>query len=362
MSGNKFQKKALFEFLADGIEAQIRQEGWKGLVPSGRDLANQHKVSLPTVQKAIALLIERKVLVSRGGKRRLEVAPGVSRSLRPSDKAEVLVLSTKPLTLFDSTIAMGMLQLAGEMESRGEGYRFVDLSGVTGAARRRAAHAEMARSRPSHCILMSPDTHLYQGVSRHPAKIASMFGNLRSKRVQRLGIQYGPLVEIAVTHLKPLGHRRFFIPFLGRKVRLKTSLLNISKVAKEQGVTIDVEYSAAALTPERLAASLDRARAAGCTALLFPLWDEFLPAIGYFAQRGIHYPRDVSVVVLVGTPSAFELVPAIGCCLNLPETIAQQIMIWIRTGGMDREVFTSVFRRTWQAGGSTGPAPVRAST
>lgn len=358
MSVDKFEKKSVFELLADSIEAQIRMEGWKGLLPSGRDLAQQHKVSLPTVQKAITLLVKRHVLVSRGGKRRLEVASGVSRSLRPAGKAELLVLSTKPLSLYDSTIALGMLQLADEMKSRGEGYRFVDLSGVTGAHRRKAAHAEMTRSRPSHCILMSPDTHLYQGVARHPAKVASMFGSLRSKRVQRLGIQYGPLVEIAVTHLKPLGHRRFFIPFLGRKVRLKVSLANIARVAKEQGVDLAIEYSADVPTPERLEASLDKALASGRTAWIFPLWDDFLPAIGYFARRGITYPRDVSVVVLVGTPSAFALNPPVACCLNQPETIARQIQGWLASGGMDRDVFMSVFRRTWQAGGSTGPAPV----
>ena len=103
MSAAKFEKKAVFEHLADGIEAQIRQEGWQGLLPSGRDLANQHKVSLPTVQKAIALLIERRVLVSRGGKRRLEVAPGVAGSQRPSGHLEVLVISTEPLITYDAS-------------------------------------------------------------------------------------------------------------------------------------------------------------------------------------------------------------------------------------------------------------------
>jgi DNA-binding transcriptional MocR family regulator len=97
MPNAKFEKKAVFELLADGIEAQIRQEGWKGLLPSGRDLANQHKVSLPTVQKAIALLIERQVLVSRGSKRRLEVAARVSGSQGPTGRHDVLVLATKPL-------------------------------------------------------------------------------------------------------------------------------------------------------------------------------------------------------------------------------------------------------------------------
>lgn len=354
MSAAKFEKKAVFELLADVLEVQIRQEGWKGLLPSGRDLADQHKVSLPTVQKAIALLIERKLLVGRGAKRRIGVAAAFPHQ-RAGGKCELLVLSAKPLSFYDSTIAMGMLQLAEELKARGDGYRFVDLSEKTGVVRRKATHAEMVRTRPTHCVLMTPDSHLYQGVARHPVRIASMFGNLRSKKVQRLGVQYGPLVEIAVGHLKALGHRRFFIPFLGRKVRLKVSLTNIARVAKEQGVDLAIEYSAEVPTPERIEASLDKALASGCTALLFPLWDDFLPAIGYFARRGIAYPRDVSVVVLVGTPSAFCLTPPIACCLNQPETIARQIQGWLASGGMDRDAFMSVFRRTWQVGGSTGP-------
>ena len=353
----KFEKKAVFELLADGIEAQIRQEGWKGLLPSGRDLANQHNVSLPTVQKAIALLVERKVLVSRGGKRRFGVV-ATSSHQRPCGKFQLLVLSTKQLSFYDSTIAMGMLQLAEELKARGDGYRFVDLSEKTGAARRKAALAEMVRTRPTHCVLMSPDSHLYQGVARHPVRIATMFSNLRSKKVQRLGVQYGPLVEIAVGHLKALGHRRFFIPFLGRKVRLKVSLANIARVAKEQGVDLAIEYSADVPTSERIEASLDTALASGRTAWIFPLWDDFLPAIGYFARRGIAYPRDVSVVVLVGTPSALVLDPPVACCLNQPDTIVRQIQGWLASGVMDRDVFTSVLRRTWRQGGSTGPVPV----
>ena len=357
MNASKFEKKAVFEQLADGIETQIRQEGWKGLLPSGRDLAQKHKVSLPTVQKAIALLAERRVLVSRGGKRRFGVV-ATSSHQRPRGKFQLLVLSTKQLSFYDSTIAMGMLQLAEELKARGDGYRFVDLSEKTGAARRKAAHAEMVRTRPTHCVLMSPDSHLYQGVARHPVRIATMFSNLRSKKVQRLGVQYGPLVEIAVGHLKALGHRRFFIPFLGRKVRLKVSLANIARVAKEQGVDLAIEYSADVLTSGRIEESLDRAQRSGRTALIFPLWDDFLPAMGYFARRGIAYPRDVSVVVLVGTPSALVLDPPVACCLNQPDTIVRQIQGWLASGVMDRDVFTSVLRRTWQQGGSTGPVPV----
>ena len=141
MSAAKFEKKAIFELLADTIEAQIRQEGWKGLLPSGRDLADQHKVSVPTVQKAITLLVDRKVLVRRGGNRRVGVV-AASPHQRAGGKCELLVLSAKPLSFYDSTIAMGMLQLAEELKARGDGYRFVDLSEKRGLPRPKAAHAE----------------------------------------------------------------------------------------------------------------------------------------------------------------------------------------------------------------------------
>ena len=93
-------------------------EGWRGLLPSGRDLARQHKVSLPTVQKAIALLLQRKVLLSRGGKRRVEVAAGVSGSQRAVGRNEVLVLSNLPLVAYDASIAMGIQQLGETLKNR----------------------------------------------------------------------------------------------------------------------------------------------------------------------------------------------------------------------------------------------------
>ncbi len=357
MPAAKFEKKAVFELLADGIEAQIRQEGWKGLLPSGRDLANQHKVSLPTVQKAIALLVERKVLVSRGGKRRLEVAPGVSGSRRASGHHEVLVLSTKPLSGFDASSSLGLQKLGEELKAKGDGFRFVDLGHLQGVDLRKAAHAEMVKSRPTHCILMAPDAHLFAGVSRHRVKIASMYGNLRSKRIVKLGIQYGALVDVAVKELISLGHRRFFIPFLGRKVKLTKSLANIARVAKERGVVIDVRFTSRELTTESMGALLDSALAKGATAVLFPQWTDFMPAISYFARRDLEFPRDVSVVSLIGTVHSSQFSPPIACCLSLPECVVQQVDIWIRADVQDLGAFDAVFAHTWKPGASIGPAP-----
>ena len=356
MPAAKFEKKAVFELLADGIEAQIRQEGWKGLLPSGRDLANQHKVSLPTVQKAIALLIERKVLVSRGGKRRLEVAPGVSGSHRAGGHQEVLVLSTLPLIAYDSSIAMGVQQLGEALKAKGDGFRFVDLSRVEGVERRKAAHAEMVKSRPTHCILMTPDASLFSGVARHRVKIASMFSTLRSKRMAPLGVKYGYLVEIALKRLIPLGHRHFLMPFLNRKNKLKVSLEAVAKVAKEQGVRIEVLRSPQPLTTENLGRFLGPGLERGATAVLFPQWTDFLPAVAFFAKRDLEFPRDISVVALVGVSHARLYSPAIACCVSSPESIARQAEIWIRSDKVEDDAYRTVYENTWQQGASIGPA------
>jgi hypothetical protein len=359
MPNAKFEKKAVFELLADGIEAQIRQEGWKGLLPSGRDLANQHKVSLPTVQKAIALLIERQVLVSRGGKRRLEVAAGVSGSHRPSGHFEVLVLSTQPIITYDASIGMGLMQLGENLKAKGDGFRFVDLSHAQGVELRKAAHAEMVKSRPTHVILMKPDASLFAGVSRHPVKIASMFGSLRSKRVTSLGVMYGYLVDIALKHLIPLGHRHFLMPFFARKAKLRESMAAIARIAREQGVRIEVKLTAQPLTTENVGKFLGPGLERGATAVIFPQWTDFMPAIAYFTKQGLEFPRDLSVVALVGNATTRVYVPPVACCLTSPDSIAQQAEVWVRSEKVEDEAYISVYQRTWESGGSIGPVPKR---
>jgi len=328
MPAAKFEKKAVFELLADGIEAQIRQEGWKGLLPSGRDLANQHKVSLPTVQKAIALLIERQVLVSRGGKRRLEVAPGVAGNCR-----------------------MCLIELGSPMRDRATNELVMENGQPKIGWQPKPAIACATN--------VTPDAPLFAGVTRHPVKIATMFGALRSKRVTPLGVKYGYLVDIALKHLIPLGHRHFLMPFFARKMKLRESMAAIARIAKEQGVRIEVKLTAQPLTTENVGSFLGAGLARGATAVIFPQWTDFMPAIGYLAARGLEFPRDLSVVALVGNATTRVYAPPVACCLTSPDSIAQQAEIWARSQKVEDEVYVSVYQQTWQPGASTGPVPVK---
>lgn len=359
MRAPKFEKKTTFELLADAIEAQIRQEGWGGLIPSGRDLANRHKVSLPTVQKAITLLKERKVLVSRGNKRRMQIGPGLTAVGHASRRVEVLVFSTEPLISYDVSISMGILQLGESLKGKGDGFRFVDLSHVQGVGRRQAAHAEVSRLRPTHVILMKPDAPLFAGVTRHDVKIATLFGALRSKRPTSLGVRYGYLVDIALKHLIPLGHRHFLMPFFARKTKMRSSMMEIARIAREQGVRIDVKLTRQPLTTENMGAFLGLGLARGATALIFPQWTDFMPAISFLASRGLEFPRDLSVVALVGNSTTRVYAPPVACCLSSPDSIAQQAEVWIRSEKVEDDAYRKVYEQTWHPGASTGPAPKR---
>jgi DNA-binding LacI/PurR family transcriptional regulator len=356
MRNSKFEKKSVFVLLADSIEAQIRQEGWNGLLPSGRDLANQHKVSLPTVQKAIAHLIERKVLVSRGGKRRLEVAGGVSGSRRASGVHKVLVLTQLSVKVMRPPTSVALQLLQESMRAEGHGCEIVDLAEFKGVELRKKSHAAITRYLPSHCIMVQPDREMFAGVARSNAKLATMFGNLRTKRVKRLGHQYGPLVEKAVQELQSLGHRRLFIPFLGRKVKLKDSLASIRRIAHEQAVSIDVRFTAEELSRKNMAACLDAALGRGATAFIFPQWSDFLHAISCFAKKGLEMPRDISVVILVATAEAKMFDPPLaGFLMHSPEVLAEHTRNWIETDSVAHNVIEEDFVRNWQSGGSIGP-------
>ncbi len=356
MPAAKFEKKAVFELLADGIEAQIRQEGWKGLLPSGRDLANQHKVSLPTVQKAIALLQERKVLVSRGGKRRLEVAAGVSKSRRTSGVHQVLVLTQLSMKVMRPPTSVALQLLQESMRAEGHGCEIVDLTEFKGVELRKKSHAAITRYLPSHCIMVQPDHEMFAGVARSSAKLATMFGMLRAKRVKRLGHQYGPLVEKAVLELKSLGHRHLFIPFLGRKVKLKDSMESFRRIAREQAVSVKVRFTAEQLSHKNMEACLDAARGRGATAFIFPQWGDFLYAITYFAKKGLEIPRDISVVILVATVEAKMFAPPLsGFLIHSPEVLAEHTRNWIETDSVAHNVIEEALVRNWVSGGSIGP-------
>jgi DNA-binding transcriptional regulator YhcF (GntR family) len=358
MKITKIEKRRIFERVADSIEAEIRLKGWNGLLPSGRDLANEHGVSLPTVQKAISILVKRKVLVSRGGKRRPEVAPGVSKSHRTPLVHQVLIITQLSMQVMRPPMSGALLLLQESMRAEGHGCEIVDLAEFQGAELRKRSHAAVTQYRPSHCIMVQPTREVFAVIARSSAKLATLSGMLRTKRVKRLGHQYGPMIEKAVQELKALGHHRLFIPFLGRKIKMKDSAASIRLIAQEQAVSVNVRFSAEELSHENMEQCLDVARRRGATAVIFPQWGDFLYATTYFAKKGLEIPRDISVVILVGHLEARIFAPPLaGFLVYPPQVLTEHTRHWIEHDSIERNIIEGALVRSWFAGGSIGPAP-----
>jgi DNA-binding LacI/PurR family transcriptional regulator len=120
-----------------------------------------------------------------------------------------------------------------------------------------------------------------------------------------------------------------------------------------------VKLTAQPLTTENMGKFLGSGLERGATAVIFPQWTDFMPAIAYLAARGLEFPRDLSIVALVGNATTRVYAPPVACCLSSPDSIAQQAEVWIRSAKVEDEVYRTVYEMTWQSGASIGPVPNR---
>jgi DNA-binding LacI/PurR family transcriptional regulator len=359
MGVTPFKKKRVFELLADALEVRIREESWTGLIPSGRDLAHSHGVSLPTVQKAIALLLDRKILVGRGGNRR----PGVAAEAKPRklspNARRLLVFSEQSLKRMRPPFSVALQLLQEQTKERGYACTILDVSDAEGVALRKRVNAAVTRYDPSHCITIQPSKVTDAVLARTSLKQGCLYGALRSKRVQRFGHHYGPLLSRAVQELATFGHRHCFVPFLGRKLKPDDSVFAACREAQEQGFTVEVKHCRDSATHACMEQCLDSARRRGATAIVFPQWGDFLYAITYFAKKGLEIPRDISVVVLICHEEAREFAPPLaGHMVYSPEALSAQFMHWLEHDAIDHGILHRSLAQGWERAGSIGPAPV----
>lgn len=360
MGSPLFKKKKVFELLADTLEEQIRVESWRGLIPSGRDLANQHKVSLPTVQKAIALLLERKVVVGRGGNRRPAVALAPQAAPVDAKQQRLLVISEQSLKRMRPPFSSALQLLQQQCQEKGHACNILDYSEPAGLPQRKRVHAAVTQYAPTHCVTIQPSKCTYAVLTRTEIKHACMYGSLRSKRVQRLGHCYGPLLTRVFTELTTLGHRRIYIPLLGRKLKPDDSFFEACTKVRAQGVTVEVKLCKETPTHAGMEYCLDGARLRGATAIVFPQWGDFLYAITYFAKKGLEIPRDISVVVLICHEEARHFAPPLaGHMVYTPEALSEQVMHWLEKGEVDHGILNRSLEQGWERAGSMGLAPTK---
>lgn len=352
-----FQKRTVVQLLADAIESDLARIGPGALAPSGRVLSETHGVSLMTVQKALALLVSRKVLVSRGARRRLAVSQEIQVARAAASVRRLLVVSNDSLVSYDTSIALGVERMERLLRDRGDGFRFIDLSTLPEEARVAAVRRALKDFLPTHCVLMRPDPRTYACVRGAGRKVATMFSRLPMRGVSTLGVMYGYLMDIALPKLAALGHRKAFMPFLGRVKKLRRSTREIARSARRHGVQVDLHFTHVPCTPDNMARALEHGLNGGATAVIFPQWTDFVAAISPLSAMGLRMPSDLSVVSLVCNFSARMYSPPVAGCISSPDSIASQTLLWIDSAKVDDAVYSRVYERTWDSGGTIGPAP-----
>jgi DNA-binding LacI/PurR family transcriptional regulator len=310
------------------------------------------------VQKAIDLLLERKVLVGRGPNRRPAVALPTGLAINDANRRSLLVISEKSLRQMRQPFSSALQLLQQRCRDEGHDCNIIDCSGASGGPQRKLIHAAMTRYKPSHCVTIQPSKCTYAVLTRAQIKHACLYGSHRSKQVQRLGHCYGPLLTRVFKELTTLGHRRIFIPLLGRKQKPDDSFFEACKKARAQRVKVEVKRGHEPLSHAGMESCLDEARLRGATAVVFPQWGDFLYAITYFAKNGLEIPRDISVVILVCQEEARYFAPPLaGHMVYTPDALSEQVMDWLERGEVDHGILNRSLEQGWERAGSIGPAP-----
>lgn len=350
-----FRKRTAVEQVADAIVAEITAGRLSGLMPSIRSLADKYKVSVPTLHKARAILQRRGVLENRGDKRRLViVAPATQRV------ASVLVFHGKDPDQLFANYTLSLQAAASELAEKGISCAFESLHGLAPAAVASRIAESLLFRKPTHCVLLFGTPAMASQLRRARVKLALMGGHLRAQPgVVRLGVSFFPLIDHAVTQLRALGHRRFFIPYLRRPGTRTEAEAEVRRIADAHGVRLSVLWShETARDTLEMERHLDVALEDRATALIFPQWADFIYAIGYAERRGLNIPRDFSVVVLINGALGYLHRPALAHYTVKSDFMRRQLMAWVQQDGWDEKLLVQQVLSTWTPGETVGPAPV----
>jgi hypothetical protein len=353
-----FKKKTIPEQFADQLAGDIRAGVFGGLLPSVRELGQRYHLNAVSVHKGLGLLVARGVLLKRGPRRRLAIAPPpagtASRpALAPSLVCRPLVLVGAEPSELHAAIVLALHDLERRCREHGTACVTVDLSGLGAAAQARRIRAAWVEHKPTHVLMICCDQPTYALLAKKPGKFAMIGGSIVARKVARLSADLARLSTVAFDDLRSLGHRRFRLVMLGRP-----------EVPAEQRLLLDYANSlgvhatgvwGGALNFRSLSAVLAAALREGVTAFVFPRLDALVLALAYFDSVGLRVPRDVSVVLLQSGPYDFMQTTQPAHFKFRRQPLVGLMTSWFEFGEVISERFTREVASTYVRGKTVGP-------
>lgn len=339
---NPIERTSLVDRTAAALLAALRAGQWAGLLPGVRVLCATLKVSPPTLQAATARLVEQGVLVSRGSRRKLEIAADAASEKRNASPPRKSSTGKRVLCLTDNTLeqmAHQRLEILTQLRVR---HRHWDLRHrVMNYRDARVPHRQwdelLRTEEPDHLIVFAGNPVVAQWAKSRGVPVVFIGGDSLPVKVPTVGFTPLTMVSEAVRELLRLGHRDICLPMLGLFPRLEEAQrASFRSLLEEVGVTFDPAWhtpSSPQSSADILTNTMDLVAARAMpTAIIAMSWDQFVTIHCFLSRHRLRIPEDVSVIVLRGSASMEWFRPALTHFAMSAVSACRVVQRWIDDG------------------------------
>ena len=339
---NPIERTSLVDRTAAALLSSLRAGQWTGLLPGVRVLCAALKVSPPTLQAATARLVEQGVLVSRGSRRKLEIAAGTAHRKQPARTGAKSQMQKRVLCLTDDTLEQMShlrLEILTQLRVRHRHWdvRHRVLNYTTARVPHRHWDEVLRTEHPDHLLVFGGNPVVAQWAKSRGVPVAFIGGDALPEKVPTVGFTPMTMVPEAVAELLRLGHRDICLPMFGLFPRLEEAQRAAFRAQLEAaGITFDPAWHTPS-SPQTSADIVTNAMTAVAaktmpTAIIAMTWNEFVSIHCFLSRHRMRIPEDVSVIVLRGSASLEWFRPSLSYFSLSAASACRIVQRWIDDG------------------------------
>lgn len=352
----------------------IRQGRWKGRLPGYQVLADVVGVSVPTVGRAVARLVQAGILMSRGQRKAFEISEaGLSSApkvpavtsiapvLAPKKGRYLLILGPASLDMLDSWTRGFVADAIRQLSREGWGCDYEALDYLEAGSTSRKWNKLLERHPASHLAVIKGNPVIAKWGMSKGLKVLLIGGIVGNTGVMRLGYNTGEIASEAARRGAELGHRRILMPLF--EVPPKATTTIPGAIAPHLGLTPEevlrkgMVFQLGSTDPQRRLRALDHHfRSVQPTLIVTLFWKDYLQVMGYLHSRGLRVPEDVSVIAFGHDPLLPYVIPTPSYFNLRSEPVLRQVHIWLRGRKPDKSALAKALVGSFVKGETLGPA------
>ncbi len=343
------------EQVAEHLREQISRQIHSGTMPGGERLARQLGVGRMTVEAALAMLEEERLLVSQGAGRRRKIVPPKKLST-PGLRIGILLYAPDDSKIYYNVDLQHRLLNAGHTASFAS-KTLIELRMDP------VRIAKFIESSPADAwVVSSGSRDVLEWFANQHLPAFAIAGRRRGIKIASIGPNKESAVRVMVERLVALGHRR--IVMISPAVLRKPEPARIPRVFLDALETHGIQHGTYNLpdwdeNAEGLQELLKRLfRHTPPTALFTVESSTFIAVQQHLAQRGILAPRDVSLICDDPDPIFALCRPTIAHIHWDGSPFARRIVRWAANVARGKtDLRCSFTKAEFVEGGTMGPAP-----